>query len=108
MRNYVALALLVSFCALGPARAEIKLPQPSPGASVKTAVGTTAVTIDYHRPGVKGRKIWGELVPYGEIWRLGANEATTITFDGPVKVQGQDVAAGTYALFAIPRTDKWT
>ena len=108
MRKYVALALLVSFCVLGPARADIKLPQPSPGASVKTAVGTTDVTIDYHRPGVKGRKIWGELVPYGEVWRLGANQATTITFDGPVKVQGQDVAAGTYALFAIPRTDKWT
>ena len=108
MRKCVALALLVACCALSPARADIKLPQPSPGASVKTAVGTTDVTIEYHRPGVKGRKIWGELVPYGQVWRLGANDATTITFADSVKVQGHDVAAGTYALFAIPGADKWT
>lgn len=108
MRKLAALALLVSFCALDSARADIKLPEASPGASVKTAVGTTDVTIDYHRPGVKGRKIWGELVPWGQVWRLGANNATIITFADPVKVQGQDVPAGTYALFAIPGTDKWT
>ena len=108
MRKFVALALLVSLCAAVPARAEIKLPKPSPGASVKTEVGTTAVTIDYHRPGVKGRKIWGDLVPWGQVWRLGANEATTITFAGLIKVQGQEVPAGTYGLFAIPGTDKWT
>ena len=68
----VVLALLVSCCALTPARAGIKLPEASPGATVRTAVGTTDVTIEYHRPGVKGRKIWGELVPYGQVWRLGA------------------------------------
>ena len=108
MKKLAALALLISFCALGPARAEIKLPLPSPGASVKTVVGTTDVTIDYHRPGVKGRKVWGELVPYGQVWRLGANEATTISFADPVKVQGKDVPAGIYGLFAIPGPDKWT
>lgn len=108
MKNVAAFVLLLALCAAAPARAEIKLPKQSPGASVKTEVGTTAVTIDYHRPGVKGRKIWGELVPWGEVWRLGANEATTITFAGPIKVQGQDVPAGTYGLFAIPGTDKWT
>ena len=108
MKKPVALALFLSFCALGSARAEIKLPQPSPGAAVKTVVGTTDVTIDYHRPGVKGRKIWGELVPYGQVWRLGANEATTITFADPIKVQGREVPAGKYGLFAIPGQDKWT
>jgi Protein of unknown function (DUF2911) len=108
MKKFVVFAFLVSFCALVPARADIKLPQPSPGASVKTAVGTTDVTIDYHRPGVKGRKVWGELVPFGQVWRLGANDATTITFGDPVKVQGRDVPAGTYALFAIPGADRWT
>jgi hypothetical protein len=108
MKKLVALVLLISFCALGPARAELKLPDASPGASVKTAVGTTEVTIDYHRPGVKGRKIWGELVPWGQVWRLGANAATTITFTDPLKVQGHEVPAGTYALFAIPGPDKWT
>jgi len=108
MKKSIALALLVSLYALGSARAEIKLPQPSPGASVKTVVGTTDVAIEYHRPGVKGRKIWGDLVPYGQVWRLGANEATTITFADPVKVEGKDVPAGTYGLFAIPGQDKWT
>ncbi len=108
MKNVAAFALLFTLCAVAPARSEIKLPQPSPGASVKTEVGTTAVTIDYHRPGVKGRKIWGELVPYGQVWRLGANQATTITFADSVKVQGQEVPAGTYGLFAIPGADKWT
>lgn len=108
MKKAPALALLLSFCVLGSAWADIKLPEASPGASVKTAVGTTDVTIDYHRPGVKGRKIWGELVPYGKVWRLGANEATTITFADPIKVQGKEVPAGTYGLFAIPGPDKWT
>jgi hypothetical protein len=108
MKKFFVFAFLVSFCALVPAWADIKLPQPSPGASVKTVVGTTEVTIDYHRPGVKGRKVWGELVPYGQVWRLGANDATTITFGDPVKVQGRDVPAGTYALFAIPGADRWT
>lgn len=108
MKKVIALAFLVSFGALGAARADIKLPKPSPGASVKTEIGTAAVTIDYHRPGVKGRKIWGELVPYGQVWRLGANNATTITFSDAVKVEGKDVPAGTYGLFAIPAQDKWT
>ncbi len=110
MKKPIALALLLSFSALGAAQAQtkIKLPQASPAASVKTAVGTSEVTINYHRPGVKGRKIWGELVPLGQVWRLGANNATTITFADAVKVEGKDVPAGTYGLFAIPAQDKWT
>ena len=108
MQKGVVLALLIALCALAPAGADIKLPEASPGASVKTAVGTVDVTIDYHRPGVKGRKIWGELVPYGQVWRLGANQATTITFADAVKVQGRDVPAGTYGLFALPGADTWT
>lgn len=71
-------------------------------------IGLTKVTIDYHRPAVRGRRIWGDLVPYDQVWRLGANEATTISFSDPVKVDGYDVPAGTYALFAIPRADMWT
>lgn len=108
MKKAVALLLVLSFCALGPARAEITLPQPSPGATVRTVIGTTDVVVEYHRPGVKGRKIWGELVPYGEVWRLGANNATRIRFSTPVKVEGHDVPAGTYALFAVPGPDRWT
>lgn len=64
--------------------------------------------IHYGRPKVKGRKIWGELVPYGAIWRTGANEATTISLYKDAKVQGQTVKAGTYALFTIPEQEKWT
>lgn len=110
MKKPVALALLLSCFTLGAAEAQtkIKLPQASPSASVKTTVGTSDVTINYHRPGVKGRKIWGALVPYGEVWRLGANNATTITFAEAVRVEGKDVPAGTYGLFAIPAQDKWT
>ncbi|HBL26549.1 MAG TPA: hypothetical protein DD490_06920, partial [Acidobacteria bacterium] len=108
MKKNLALALLLSFAALGSAQAGIRLPLPSPGATVRTTVGITDVTIEYHRPGVKGRKIWGELVPYGEVWRLGANQATTITFADAVRVAGKEVPAGTYGLFALPTADKWT
>jgi hypothetical protein len=103
-------ALLLAFALSAPAlRAqEIRLPQASPAARVGLAVGVTDIEITYHRPGVKGRGIWGGLVPYGEVWRLGANEATMISFSTPVKVEGHDVPAGKYALFAIPGKDTWT
>src|SRR6185295_7303383 len=71
---------LGSFCALGSAQAQVQLPPVSPAASVKAVVGLTEVEISYHRPGVKGRKIFGAMLPWGEVWRLGANEATTIRF----------------------------
>jgi tetratricopeptide (TPR) repeat protein len=102
----VALAFLAA--ATPSQQARLQTPAASPAASVSHTIGTTAVVIDYHRPGVKGRKIWGELVPFGEVWRAGANEATTIRFDDPVKVDGKDVPAGTYAFFALPTKDKWT
>jgi hypothetical protein len=101
-----AIAALVSAPAL--LQAQIEVPRPSPRASVTQTVGTTKVTIDYHRPGVKGRTIWGGLVPYDAAWRMGANEATTISFSDPVKVNGKDVPAGTYSFFAIPSREKWT
>lgn len=80
----------------------------SPAGTASGSAGATKITIEYHRPSVRGREIWGGLVPYGQVWRLGANEATTITFSTPVKVEGKDVPAGTYALFAVPGKDKWT
>ena len=83
-------------------------PQKSPKASVSQAVGTCTVTIEYHRPRIRNRAIWGELVPFGEVWRTGANEATTISFNQAVKVAGHPVPAGKYALFTIPGRDKWT
>ncbi len=83
-------------------------PKLSPQATVSQTIGTTTVTLEYHRPQVRGRRVWGELVPYGQVWRTGANEATTIKFSDPVKVNGQPVPAGTYALFSIPGPEQWT
>jgi len=83
-------------------------PKLSPQATVSQTIGTTTVLVEYHRPAVKGRKVWGELVPFGQVWRTGANEATTIKFSDPVRVDGKPVPAGTYALFSIPGPEQWT
>lgn len=108
MKKTAALLFALALSAPAVRAEEIRLPQPSPAAKVGLAVGVTDVEITYHRPGVKGRGIWGGLVPYDQVWRLGANEATTISFSTPVQVEGKDVPAGKYALFAIPGKDKWT
>jgi hypothetical protein len=92
---------------LGSFGQQLKTPRPSPDATVKQYVGVTEITIDYSSPGVKGRKIWGELVPFGEVWRTGANEATTITFSDIVKVNGNELSAGTYGLHTIPGENEW-
>jgi hypothetical protein len=88
--------------------ASLKSVQPSPAASVIQELGISSFRIDYHRPAVKGRTIWGGLVPYGQVWRAGANEATLFTFSDPVKIASQTVPAGSYAFFAIPRKEHWT
>src|SRR6185369_17671225 len=81
---------------------QVDFPRPSPNASGSQMIGITTVTLHYSRPGVKGRKIWGGLVPYGEVWRTGANENTTIQFSTPVKVEGHELPAGLYGLQTIP------
>ena len=91
-----------------PLVAQIETPQPSQAATVTQTIGTTTITIDYHRPGVKGRQIWGGLVPYGAPWRMGANEATTLTVSDAVKVEGKELPAGKYSFFAIPGKESWT
>ncbi|BDD05326.1 DUF2911 domain-containing protein [Aureibacter tunicatorum] len=83
------------------------LPQPSPSSTVINTVGLTKVEISYSRPGVKGRDVFGDLVPYGEVWRTGANKATSVTFSSAVTVGGKEVPAGTYALFSIPGKNSW-
>jgi hypothetical protein len=82
-------------------------PRPSPNATVSQTVGITQVTIDYSSPGVKGRKIWGGLVPYNEVWRTGANEVTSITFDDPLRINGNELPAGTYGMHTIPGENEW-
>jgi hypothetical protein len=105
------IAHVVPALALGAALAApaaVELPRPSPGASVSEKVGTAKATVSYHRPAVKGREIWGALVPYGEVWRLGANDATTLEISEDATIAGQPLKAGTYSLFAIPGKASWT
>jgi hypothetical protein len=82
--------------------------RPSPPAEASASIGDLKVKINYSQPGVKGRTVWGELVPYGKIWRTGANEATTIEVSRDCKVAGKMLRAGKYALFAIPGEQSWT
>ncbi len=128
-----ATLFLILFSALDSAAQTptVRLPRPSQKASVMQTVGVTDITITYSRPGVKGRKIWGDapaeaktgtatlddararakdapIVPYGYVWRTGANEATTFTVTDEVMINGQKLAAGTYSLHTIPGKDEWT
>lgn len=105
----ITLALaLVAGAFIGTAFGQINAPQPSPSAKLSQKVGLTDVEIDYSRPGMKGRKIFGDLVPFGEVWRTGANSSSKITLSDDVKIGGQDVPKGTYALYTIPGKDEWT
>ena len=81
---------------------------PSPAATATATFDGVTATVNYSQPGKKGREIFGKLVPFGEVWRTGANAATTITFSGDVNFGGKALKAGTYALFTIPTKDKWT
>jgi hypothetical protein len=86
----------------------LKVPDASPEASVNQTIGLTSVSISYHRPAVNKRKVWGGLVPYGEVWRAGANENTTFTISTDAKVNGQPLTAGTYGLHMLPTEKDWT
>lgn len=88
--------------------AQFEPPRVSPQASVSQTFGYTTITINYSRPSVHNRKIWGALVPYDKVWRAGANEATTIQFTTDVIIAGNKVAAGIYSLFMIPTEEEWT
>jgi len=105
--------LFISFFVAAAAFAQtqapsVKYPRVSQKSSLMQSIGTTDMTITYSRPGVKGRKIWGALVPYGAVWRTGANEATTIVFSDDVSINGQKLAAGTYSLHTLPGEKEWT
>lgn len=87
---------------------KLEFPQPSQAATVKQRIGVTDIEVNYFRPSMRGRKIFGGLEPYGTVWRTGANNATKITFSTPVKFGGTEVPAGSYALFSIPDQNEWT
>jgi hypothetical protein len=104
----ISLLVLLALPAVAQQPPAVRYPQASPHAVLTQAVGTTEVTIDYHRPGAKGRRIWGALVPYGKVWRTGANEATTIAFSDDVTIDGKPLPKGTYSLHTIPGQKEWT
>jgi len=107
MRNLLTFAFLFI---LGTSYAQIATPAASPSAKVEQAVGLTDITVEYSRPGVKDRVIFADdgLVPFGKIWRTGANLATKITFSTDVKVNGADLKAGSYAILTVPNAESWT
>jgi len=86
----------------------IKMPAPSPSSKIEQAVGLSTVTVDYSRPSVKGRAIFGDLVPYGKVWRTGANNSTVIKFSDDVTIEGNKIPAGEYAILTIPNQNEWT
>jgi hypothetical protein len=106
--KFMVYSLLIVLMTGRLAPAQMELPRVSPNATVSQVIGITTITVDYFRPGVKDRVIWGELVPYDKIWRTGANRATTVSFDTEVMVAGKKVDKGTYSLFTIPSVNEWT
>lgn len=107
LNRYFVSVSIVLFLFAGFTFAQKEQLRVSPKASVMQVVGFTEIKIDFSRPGVKGRTIWGELVPYNKVWRAGANEATTISFESDVIIEGKKLPAGTYSFFAIPDNKEW-
>jgi len=102
---------VANFCQAQTATGEtlmLNLPRQSQHALTMQRIGITDITINYHRPLANGRQVWGKLVPYGQVWRAGANENTTITFTDPVTIEGQPLDKGTYGLHMIPGETQWT
>jgi len=95
--------ILVSF----QIEAQVKTPAPSPKCTVEQKVGLTDVTIEYSRPSMKGRTVFGNLVPYGKLWRTGANQNSMISFSDDVVIKGQTLKKGKYAIFVTPKVDMW-
>lgn len=108
MRSFlITILALLSLISLSGQNKEEKV-RVSPKAEVMQVVGFTEVRIIYSRPGVKGREIWGGLVPYNQVWRAGANEATKFIFSSDVLIEGKPLKAGSYSFFAIPGKNEWT
>lgn len=105
MNRVSSLLIAITFVSL---TAYAQKPMPSPPDKAEAVIDGINVTVDYHQPSAKGRKIMGGLVPYGEVWRTGANTTTSIEFASDVKIEGKPVAKGKYALFTIPGETEWT
>jgi len=107
-RNMLFAAGVLLAAGIARGQSLLDLPEASPAASTMQTIGITDVEVRYHRPAVSKRKIWDGLVPFGVVWRAGANEGTTISFSTPVSVEGKPVDPGTYGLFMIPGASRWT
>lgn len=105
IKKLFILLLIVGFTST--INAQIKTPQPSPSSKVEQVVGLTTVNLEYSRPSMKGRTIFGDLVPYGKTWRTGANANTKITFSDNVTVDGQELKKGSYAIYTVPNETSW-
>lgn len=108
MKRVILAACLSTALLPVTALAQLELPSPSPAAKAMQRVGLTDITVEYSSPAVKGRKVWGELVPYDKVWRTGANAATRITFSKDVTFGGKPVPAGTYSVVTFPTASGWT
>ena len=106
-KSIILFVLLVGLFSMTPVEAQIKAPAPSPFSKVEQKVGLTDVVVEYSRPSIKDRVIFGGLVPFDKMWRTGANKNTILTFSDDVKIEGQDVAKGSYALFTKPGQEQW-
>jgi hypothetical protein len=104
----VPIIIALFLLAIQQSCAQVEMPVPSPAASVSQVIGVTKISVDYSSPAVRDREIWGKLIPYGEMWRTGANSPTKVTFSTDVMVEGKKVEAGSYTLITIPTKDKWT
>lgn len=108
MKKMICLSAMLFAFAFGTFAQQLKTPQPSPTQEVKQNFGLSQIELSYSRPGMKGRNIFGDLVPYGKVWRTGANQATTLTFGDDVTIGGTKIPAGKYGLLTIPEAGEWT
>jgi hypothetical protein len=108
MKQIMLLTALSGSLALNAQAQDIQMPKPSPTTTVKQDFSTSSIALVYSRPSVKGREIFGDLVPFDKVWRTGANEATKITFGETVQLMGNSIKAGSYALYTIPGEKEWT
>lgn len=107
MKRTAFIFIALTFFAMPEFYAQVKTPAASPQCTINQRIGLIEASLEYSRPSMKGRKIFGELVPFGELWRTGANASTKITFSDSVRLEGHDIAPGTYAIYTIPGKDKW-
>lgn len=107
LKNLSVAVILTSAFSLSMTAQGLKTPAPSPLQTVKQAFALSDITVEYSRPSAKGRVIFGDVVPFGKVWRTGANNATKITFGEDIKLEGNVITAGTYALYTIPNKDNW-